>query len=222
MGSGELTAKARIQRCAISLFGSQGFDVGLRAIASAANVSPALIVSHFGSKEGLRQACDAEVLAKVRERKLEVVNAPPGGQLWELVQDSWDWGELAAYVLTALRQGGDLGNHFFDDMLADAREYLAVGQAAGLIKPSRNPEARALVLTEMAVGALLFRVAREQAANPGASLAEIFNNYHTEATLPLLELYTFGFFTDDRMLQAVLAGEAATTSNPSGADNECD
>ena len=38
----------------------------MRAIAEAAGVSPALIIHHFGSKEGLRKACDDYIAAEIR------------------------------------------------------------------------------------------------------------------------------------------------------------
>ena len=54
----DLTATARIRDAAIEQFGQHGFGVGLRAIAKAAGVSAALVIHHFGSKDGLRKACD--------------------------------------------------------------------------------------------------------------------------------------------------------------------
>ena len=53
-----LEAHARIIDAAIDQFGRHGFDTGLGAVAEAANVSQVLVLHHFGSKEGLRKACD--------------------------------------------------------------------------------------------------------------------------------------------------------------------
>ena len=57
MRSADLTAAARIRDAAIEQFGEHGFGVGLRTIAEAAGVSAALVIHHFGSKDGLRKAC---------------------------------------------------------------------------------------------------------------------------------------------------------------------
>ncbi|MFD0204347.1 MULTISPECIES: TetR/AcrR family transcriptional regulator [Saccharothrix] len=60
----DLTARARIRDAALARFGADGVaGASMRAIAADAGVSPALVVHHFGSKEGLRQACDEYVLA---------------------------------------------------------------------------------------------------------------------------------------------------------------
>ena len=57
------STRERIRDAAIASFAERGFDgVGLRDIAQRAGVSAALIVHHFGSKEGLREACDAHVV----------------------------------------------------------------------------------------------------------------------------------------------------------------
>ncbi|WP_030443393.1 TetR/AcrR family transcriptional regulator [Actinoplanes subtropicus] len=56
---GDLTARATIRNAALRLFAERGHDaVTMREIATAAGVSPALVVHHFGSKDGLRAAVD--------------------------------------------------------------------------------------------------------------------------------------------------------------------
>ncbi len=52
--------------------GQHGFTVGLRTIAEAAGVSAGLVIHHFGSKDGLRAACDDYIAGGViREVKSE-------------------------------------------------------------------------------------------------------------------------------------------------------
>jgi AcrR family transcriptional regulator len=62
-GSDDLTTRARIRDAAIVLFGRDGFPAtSVRAIATAAAVSPALVLHHFGSKDELRAACDTYIV----------------------------------------------------------------------------------------------------------------------------------------------------------------
>src|SRR5690348_11059831 len=59
----DLTARARIRDAALGHFAEHGFDrATIRDIARTAGVSPGLVRHHFGSKDGLRQACDAYTL----------------------------------------------------------------------------------------------------------------------------------------------------------------
>jgi AcrR family transcriptional regulator len=62
----DLTARARIRDAAIALFAERGVGPAtIRDIAQAAGVSSGLIRHHFGSKEGLRQACDDYAMAEL-------------------------------------------------------------------------------------------------------------------------------------------------------------
>jgi AcrR family transcriptional regulator len=74
------TARARIRDAAVHTFGTAGFDAPVRAVAAAAGVSPALVIHHFGSKDGLRAACDEHVLRVIREAETDAF-AGPGGML---------------------------------------------------------------------------------------------------------------------------------------------
>ncbi len=59
---GEGTARVAVRNAALRLFAERGPDaVTVREIAAAAAVSPALVIHHFGSKEGLRAAVDERV-----------------------------------------------------------------------------------------------------------------------------------------------------------------
>ena len=63
---GDLTARARIRDAAIELFADRGIEgATIRDIAQKAGVSSGLLRHHFGSKEGLRDACDEYVLSEL-------------------------------------------------------------------------------------------------------------------------------------------------------------
>ena len=79
MSSEDLTARARIREAAIDLFAERGVGPAtIRDIANRAGVSSGLLRHHFGSKEGLRDACDEYAMAKMTELRDRLMgpNAP--------------------------------------------------------------------------------------------------------------------------------------------------
>src|SRR6478735_9012705 len=63
----DLTARARIREAAFRRFAAHGVAAtSLRAIAEDAGTSAALVVHHFGSKDGLVRAVDDAAVAKFR------------------------------------------------------------------------------------------------------------------------------------------------------------
>jgi AcrR family transcriptional regulator len=80
----DLTARARIREAAIRLFTERGVkETAVLDVAKAAGVSGGLIRHHFGSKDGLRVACDTYVLDELRrfkEHGLKQMQADPDFQ----------------------------------------------------------------------------------------------------------------------------------------------
>jgi len=70
----DLTARARIRDAALALFAERGMDgATIRDIAKAAGVSGGLVRHHFGSKDGLRAACDSYALDQLMQIKEQAV-----------------------------------------------------------------------------------------------------------------------------------------------------
>src|SRR5215813_4115516 len=64
----DLTARARIRDAALTLFAERGIEAStIRDIAAAAGVSSGLVRHHFGSKEALRDACDAYAFERMKQ-----------------------------------------------------------------------------------------------------------------------------------------------------------
>src|SRR5699024_7897067 len=59
--------------------------------------------------------------------------------------------------------GGPLASQLVEHFAAQAQEYLAQGEATGMITPSRDPAARARVPTEMALRSLLLQLPAQRA-----------------------------------------------------------
>lgn len=196
--SEDLTTRARIRDTAIDVFGAQGFTAGVRSIATAAGVSPGLVNHHFGSKEGLRTACDEHVLRVIRESK--TASAGPAGMMEQLARID-EYAPLAAYIVRSFAAGGVLARELFEHMVDDAVRYLDGGVRDGRFTPSRDPAARARFLTRQNVGGLLLYV---QMAGPDVDFREALTALGAEIMLPALELYTDGLFTDSQALDTYL------------------
>jgi TetR/AcrR family transcriptional regulator, regulator of cefoperazone and chloramphenicol sensitivity len=70
----DLTTTARIRDAAMAQFADRGFKAAtMKSIAEEAGVSVGLVQHHFGTKDGLREACNDAVLTVIR-RRLELVN----------------------------------------------------------------------------------------------------------------------------------------------------
>jgi AcrR family transcriptional regulator len=198
----DLTAVARIRDAAIERFGAQGFGVGLRSIAEAAGVSAALVIHHFGSKDGLRKACDDYVAEEVRSSKSAAMNSSDPATWLAQLAEIEEFAPLTAYLVRSMQTGGDLAKTFWRTMLDNAASYLDEGVASGILKPSRDPAARARFLAITGGGGLLLYI---QMHETPTDLRAVLRDYAREMVLPSLELYTEGLMTDSHMYEAFLA-----------------
>src|SRR5882757_3001299 len=146
MRSADLTATARIRDAAIEQFGQHGFGVGLRTIAEAAGVSAALVIHHFGSKDGLRKVCDDYVAEEIRSSKSEALQSNDPATWFAQMAEIESYAPLMAYLVRSMQSGGDLAKLLWQRMIDNAEGYLEEGVRAGTIRPSRDPQARARYL----------------------------------------------------------------------------
>jgi AcrR family transcriptional regulator len=198
----DLTAAARIRDAAIEQFGAQGFGVGLRSIAEAAGVSAALVIHHFGSKDGLRKACDDYIAAEIRSEKTEAMRAREPGTWFAQLAEIESYAPMMAYLVRSMQSGGELGRTLWRRMIDDAEGYLDEGVRAGTLKPSRDPKARAKFLAITGGGGFLVYL---QMHDTPTDLRAVLRDYARDMLLPSLELYTEGLMADNTMYDAFLA-----------------
>lgn len=205
-GREDLTARARIRDAAVRRFAADGLDAPLRAVAADAGVSAGLVVHHFGSRAGLRTACDEYVLTIIRENKAHVVAASgaPAAMLAQFAMLK-EYTPIVGYVLRCLQTGGEVAEHLIDAMVADAVDYFDAGVRAGTIRPSRDPAGRARLLTQMALGSLLLDLPSRIDSLDLDELPAWFESYTERIVLPTLELFTEPVLTDSSLLDAYLA-----------------
>jgi AcrR family transcriptional regulator len=212
MRSADLTAAARIRDAAIEQFGGRGFDVGLRAIAEAAGVSAALVIHHFGSKEGLRKACDDYIAEEIRSGKSEAMRSTDPATWFAQMAEIESYAPLMAYLVRSMQTGGELAKALWQKMIDDAEAYLDDGVRTGLLKPSRDPRARAKYLSMTGGGGFLLYLQLHE--NP-TDLRAVLRDYAREMTLPALEIYTDGLMADRTMYDAFVAAENQGESHAS-------
>ena len=199
----DLTAAARIRDAAIERFGEQGFSVGLRSIAEAAGVSAALVIHHFGSKDGLRKACDDYVAEEIRSSKSEAMNS----------SDPATWFGAAGRDRGVRTPDGLPGTQHAnrwrpgEDVLAhdDGQRRELPGRRC----PYRHPEAQPRsgcpgqsILAITGGGGFLLYI---QMHDTPTDLRAVLRDYARDMMLPSLELYTEGLMTDSHMYEAFLA-----------------
>ncbi|OBG63374.1 MULTISPECIES: TetR/AcrR family transcriptional regulator [unclassified Mycobacterium] len=204
MRSADLTAAARIRDAAIEQFGQHGFGVGLRKIAEAAGVSAALVIHHFGSKEGLRKACEDYIADQIYNQKSEAIRSNDPATWFAQLAEIEEYAPLMAYVVRSMQTGGELANMMWRRMIDNTSAYMEEGVRAGTIKPSRDPEARAKYLGITGGGGFLLYL---QMHETPTDLRAVLRDYARDMVLPALEIYTEGLMVDRTMYDAFLAAE---------------
>ncbi len=176
--SDDRTARARIRDEALRLFAERGADaVTMRDIASAADVSPALLVRHYGSKDGLVAAVDEHavrsleaVLTQVTEQTAQDGLGPSAvpTMLESLATHLPPDSPVPAYLSRLLTTGGAVGSAVFQRLYGISRTALDGMVAAGVASPGEDPAVRAAVLmvNDLAVLTLRTRITETLGVDP--------------------------------------------------------
>ncbi|WP_027943998.1 TetR/AcrR family transcriptional regulator [Amycolatopsis taiwanensis] len=146
--SEDLTARARIRDAALRHFGEHGFDrATIRGIAETAGVSSGLLRHHFGSKEALRDACDA-YLVKALERINDQVRTDGAGEGVNYVAVTGAaFGPYQKYIARALGEGR--AAPLFDKLVELGQQWLAEVDEKRSDRPDVPIEKRAVVSAAM-------------------------------------------------------------------------
>jgi TetR/AcrR family transcriptional regulator, regulator of cefoperazone and chloramphenicol sensitivity len=197
----DATTRARIRDAAIVLFGRDGFrETTVRGIASEVGVSAALVLHHFGSKDGLRAACNDHILAQVREPGERIGGGGPEASttIRDWLSRTDEHRPWLLYISRLLADGSEVGDQLFDQLVAYTEQVFADGIADGSVRESSDPHMRAVTLTAYSMSALLF--GRQFGRTVGAT--ELTNEAAARMAIPALELFTHGVYTTDTLLRA--------------------
>jgi AcrR family transcriptional regulator len=181
----DMTARARIIAVALDRFAAHGYrGTTVRGIAADAGVSPALIIHHFGGKEGLRRECDERIVRFVTAKQEQDA---AGDALGEAAR------RFGPYVARMLGEPGEAADALFDALLAAARVALTEGIDAGAMRPSADSEAQAAALLTLGVAPFFLanQLARWSGDDAEAGIARIVG--------PISDIYRHGLFVDGRV-----------------------
>lgn len=199
MSSADLTAAARIRNAAVELFARDGFQkTNVRAIAAAAGVSAGLVIHHFGSKDGLRAACDEFVLG-VLARRARAAGTPD--LLREYLADPEAYRVQIRYMSHALADDSPIAQAFVDRIVDDAEAVHQAGVEAGTMRPTSDSRALAVCSVLISLATLTMPPALARALGQEEFGPEVLRRM----SAPMLELYTYGLYTDDTVLRAAAA-----------------
>ena len=199
--SDDRTAVARIRDAAIEQWGEHGFNVGLRSIAEAAGVSAALVIHHFGSKEGLRKACDDYIAEEIRSGKSASLQTKDPADWFAQMAEIESYAPMMAYLVRSMQSGSDLAKMMWQQ---DDRQRRGVPGRRCAGRPAQaepRSAARAKYLGMISGGGFLLYLQMHD--NP-TDLRAVLRDYGEEMVLPALEIYTEGLMTDSTMYDAFL------------------
>ena len=190
------SARERILDAAIALFAERGVaGTSLKVIAEHADVSQALIVHHFASKQGLRDACDAHIIGVIRDQMRQARDE--GADLDVLAafrRRQQAQAHALPYLARALSEGGPQVDALVDELADETLRSMEQGAADGTYVDTAHPRERALVLLIWSLGAVTLHEHVQRLL--GADLTG-----EPVALLPYLrgatELLTDGLFSDD-------------------------
>ena len=197
---------ARIRAAALTRFGSDGYAATpVRVIASDAGVSPALVLHHFGSKEGLRQACNDYVFTFFESMIRRAGDRQPTEAMAQFGGIPDEAPPLMRYLMKQASDDSPAANDLVARIVELTKQSLEVSTANGYVKPTADPDMRAAILVMLRLGPFLLSGAVEQATGADILTPEglrrmyrttieiVESGIYTRAGVPhegaLLELY---------------------------------
>lgn len=145
---------ARIRDAALTGFAARGFTrTTVRDIAAAAGVSPGLVIHHFGSKEGLRVACDDHVFTVFTQIKRENAGRSPF-----VVAEMWSDDRMrsyADYLVKSLLDTSAQGQRFFDHYVETLEQVIEEGFAGYTLRKGADRRVQATAIAMLALAPLL-------------------------------------------------------------------
>ena len=158
----DLKAAAVIREAAMRLFADRGAAaVTIREIAAAAGVSPGLVMHHYGSKDGLKDAVDRRAAAFFEEMLGELARIGEQGgsaSLAELFATRLEAQPVMVdYIRRLLLDGGEVADALFGKLFGTTLAGMRSLVEAGVVRPARDEQTRAAFLLANDLSLVLLR-----------------------------------------------------------------
>jgi len=187
----DLTARARIRDAAIGLFAERGIAATtIRDIAAAAGVSSGLLRHHFGSKESLRDACDAYAVDRMNKLRDEMFGGGKLGDAGFMTTMEPTARLLTNYLVQSTVDGSPTGQKMFDDAVELGERFSAHLDLA-------DRRAHAAVLCAMQLGVFLMRDQLSRALGVDVRTPE----GHRRMMLGFAEVFAHPLLTPEQLAQ---------------------
>ncbi len=152
--SGPHTAD-RIRDAAVAAFAAHGFgSTTIRAIAAAAGVSAALVIHHFGSKEGLRTVCDDHVFATLTQKKRENADQAPPLVAAAIFNDD-EMRTYVDYLVKSLLDPSEQGQRFFDHYIELTEQFIEEGFPGYVLRRADDRRAQAAAIAMLGLAPMM-------------------------------------------------------------------
>ena len=182
-----------------------------------AEVSPALVIHHFGSKDGLRSDCDDFVVDAFLGTKNQLIGDGAANAMQAWLADIDQFRPLIDYLARMLTDHSPAGDHLFDSLLSATARMLEEQEDAGLVRPPVDRDVTAAFVTLYGIVPLILSRQLARALGGDQLTAAMLRR----STLPILDLYTNGLYTDARLLHAA-RDALERTAGPSSDKGEND
>ena len=192
---------ARIRDAAIVHVGEHGWEkTTSRQIAVAAGVPVGLVNYHFGSKDGLREACDAWVLEVIGRDKSLLLGSGPIPQFNTYLDDHPELRPIMAYLAQSVRTGGHVAERFYDGMVEVTMDLLGKAADVGTLRRYEDLHAASSIFVAYGLGVSMFgpSVARHLG---GTDLLD--PSTYRRYVAAVMEIFSYPLITDARLVASI-------------------
>ena len=191
----DLKAAAVIREVAMLLFAERGAAaVTVREIAAAAGVSPGLVMHHYGSKDGLKDAVDRRAAAFFEEMLGELARIGEQGgsaSLAELFAARLEaQPAMVDYVRRLLLDGGHAADALFGKLFGTTLAGMCSLVEAGVVRPAQDEQTRTAFLLANDLSLVLLRRQITQITGTDPLTREGLARW----TAAVMDVYTGGIF----------------------------